>query len=69
MDKLYREKRYNEIIELFEKQLSDYSAERSFSESAIGYFRQAIPFDQLTCVVAALLAQVRLTIFHSILAR
>lgn len=58
MDKLYRKKRYDAVIELFDKQFKDYSEEKSFSEMAPWMFRQKVPYDQLSCVIAALLALV-----------
>ena len=58
MDKLYRQKRYDAVIELFDKQFKDYSEEKSFSEMAPFMFRQKVPYDQLSCVIAALLALV-----------
>lgn len=58
MNKLFLQKRYDEILDFFEKQLNDYSAENSFSEMSEQTFRQAIPYDQLTCVIAVFLALV-----------
>ncbi len=55
MNKLLTEKRFSEVIDVFEGQMSDYSLTKSFSLSAPIIVRQSIPYDHLECVVEAML--------------
>jgi hypothetical protein len=58
-NKLLIEKRFTEVIELFDSQLIDYTLDKSYSKKMPIQFRQAIPYDQLDCVIEALLKIVR----------
>ncbi len=55
MNKLLTEKRFSEVIDIFEGQISDFDTKKSFSLSASVLIRQAIPYDQLECVLEAMM--------------
>lgn len=62
MHKLFLNKRYDDVVELFDKQIDFFGTERSYSFDTKDFARQDIPFDQLTCVVAALMTLVNIKI-------
>jgi hypothetical protein len=54
MNKLLIEKRFNQVIELFEPQIPKFGMVESYSSNVPIFFRQTLPYDQLDCYVEAM---------------
>ena len=53
-NKLLIQNRFNEIVEIFFKQINDYDQQKSVSQRIPIRYRQIIPMDHLECLFEAL---------------
>jgi hypothetical protein len=58
MNKLILEKKYQQVIEIFEMQISQFNKERSNSKKTNNPSKNQVPYDQLNLMTEALICLV-----------